>query len=134
MIDGQYGNRHSPNCRSANESWTIPGKVMFPLVSSWMKQRNKLSRLAITSGDVGAFMQVASVATERKIAGNGSTTVLFGDDVVDGKSKKRIVVLAQVTILTTIASSFAHQPLKLVIHDRRSSWPKEHALGISGSK
>ncbi len=103
-------------------------------MSTRVKQRNKLFRVSIAPGNIGTFVKIASKTTERQIAGNSSTTVLFSDDVVDGKAVERIVVLAHEAILAPTAGPFAHQLLKRLIHGDRSSWPTEFGPWISESK
>lgn len=112
MIDGQHFDGHSADGRATDKRRSVPGEVARPFVSARMKQRNQLSSLPISAGNVWSFVKITSITTECQVPGNRSSPVLFGDDVIDGETIERVVVLLRTAIPAVTASPIAHQPLK----------------------
>jgi hypothetical protein len=82
-IYGQYLNGCPANRSLAENTLPLKFEVLSPDVGSRVKQANKLTRLRVQSGDVGAFVTVTVRTCEGEIAQNGFTPMLLGDDVID---------------------------------------------------
>lgn len=61
-----------PDCRAANwrapdESQSIPGKVLIPLIAARIEQWCDLARLGINPGQITPFVQIALSTGKREI-------------------------------------------------------------------
>lgn len=101
-VDLQQMNRCTSRRRLGNQSSTIPGEMLVPLLPSWMKQRNDLIRDRVDARQVRPLVAVAVAARESQVFQHGGTTVLLGDDVVELKRQfserfRETTILAAVT-------------------------------------
>ncbi len=83
MIDRQQFDRRPPDRCEVDEPRSVPRKVLFPWVTTRMKQRNHLSCFRVNTRDIRSFPSVTSKATQTKISDDRSATVLPGTDVVE---------------------------------------------------
>ena len=79
-------------------------------------------------------MRIPSITTECQVPGYRLSPVLFGDDVINGETIERVIVLLRMAILAATASPITHQLLKCFIHESRSTWPTGGVPWISESK
>lgn len=63
--------------------WALEGKVIGPTVATRMKQVRYFTRDWIDPCEVGTFMKIAAMASQRQIAGVVETAMLFSNDVFD---------------------------------------------------
>ncbi len=60
-------------------------EVFTPVVQAWVKQSGELLGLGIQTSEVGAFVQIAVMASECQIFSDVRPAVLLGDDVFNMK-------------------------------------------------
>jgi len=82
-VDLQQMNRRTSGRRLSNQSSTIPGEMLVPLLPSWMKQRDDLIGDRVDARQVRSLVAVAVATRESQVFQYGGTTVLLGDDVVE---------------------------------------------------
>jgi hypothetical protein len=71
-----------------------------------MKQNLYLARHRVDSTQVWAFVQIAAMASERKIFNIIAAAVLTGDNVFD-LMRRRAMLLAELAVLATISGPLA---------------------------
>ena len=101
-VNLQQMNRCTSGRRLGNQSSTIPGEMLVPLLPSWMKQWNNLIGDRVDARQVRPFVAIAVATRESQVFQYGGTTVLLGDDVVELKRQfskrfRKSTILAAVT-------------------------------------
>ena len=115
-IDPKNGDGCPTDLGPPDEFRPFPAKMPSPPLSARVEQANDLSRDRIDAAQIRAFVEVAVVAGQGKVISEVAAPVLFGDDVFDVETRKRIVVLEQATILATILRPLPNQLPQRLIH------------------
>ena len=79
--------------------------MLFPVMFTWVKERDDFARFGINTGEISALVRVASVASQREVCRIVIAAVLAGNDVLDLERRKRQVLLFEQTVLTAMACS-----------------------------
>ena len=109
QIHSQHSNRCPADGCAADEKWTVPSEVELPLVAARVEEAHDPTRLRIYAGQIRSFSQVVIIAGESQVAWRITAFVLAGDDMLNMKSKERIVVFVDATVFATKPCSLPNQ-------------------------
>ena len=82
MIDVENIESHATDGRFGSDPRTLPSKMPFPEISTWMIQWRQLSRDWINAGEIRPFLAIAWEACQGEIRCDRDAVMLQGDDVV----------------------------------------------------
>jgi len=116
-IDLQDKDGCSPDGCQANEGWTIPTKMLGPLVTTRVEEGSDLSRERVETGDVWSFVVIARKAGQTKIARPCWASVLLGDDVIDFEGQIRVVDHRQLAVFATLVRTPPNEFRQFASHE-----------------
>ena len=102
--------------------------MIRPPVSPGVKQKLDFARHRVDSAEVWAFVQIAAMASERKIFDIIAAAMLTGDNVFD-LMRYRAMLLAKLAVLTTTSCPVSDKKPGSGVHPLISN-PGEMALGF----
>lgn len=102
----------------------FPTEMFVPMIAARMKEWNDLAVDGVKAGDIGSFVAVAGRAAERKVFGGRGSTVLPGDNVINGKPLS-IKFLSHEAVFASVMGPLSHLLFKRAIHVDLC-----HAVGI----
>ena len=77
--------------------------MLFPSVLTWVEKFGEVAAFRIEAREIGAFVRVASVASQREVGRIVIAAVLSGNDVLNLERRKGEVLLFEQTVLAAIA-------------------------------
>jgi hypothetical protein len=83
----------SSNSRQARDFAAAIGKMVVPIIESWMKQPGQLFGSGINSRKICSFVQIAVMASQRQIIRNVLAAVLTRNDMFDVKLQGLVLLL-----------------------------------------
>ena len=89
--------------------------MILPIIESRMEQASYLAGFWIEAGKVHAFVQIAVVASEREIIRRIFSSMLTGNDVLDMKGQ-RLLVLPQLAIFAGVFCASPDELTQPVVH------------------
>lgn len=90
--------------------------MLFPGVTSRMKEFDHISRVRIDSGQVRTFVEVTLMTREGEVLGVVRSAVFPGHDVLDVKAKDRIILLVNPAVFTAISGELPDTFSKTFVH------------------
>lgn len=79
--------------------------MIRPMLRSWVKEPLHQPGKRIDSGEVWTVVQIAVMAGEGEVRFDGLPAVLTGDDVLDMKTKERVISLPHAAILAALVGA-----------------------------
>jgi hypothetical protein len=108
IIHRQDGDCHPTDSGAADQIRTIPAKVSFPLVSSWIEEPGEFLALSVDPRDIWPFVAVAVQAGQSQIVEYRWPAMLSSDDVIDGKGNGGVERLRHAAILAGMVGPAPH--------------------------
>jgi hypothetical protein len=87
----------------------------MPAMTARIEQKDAFARSWIEGREIGSFEAIAPEAREREIPGNGVPAVFHGNDVIDFK-RQRIVLVRHLAVFATALRARPHQLFERALH------------------
>lgn len=115
FIHAQQIHRGPANGRQADDFTVAIFEMVFPIIEPRMEQARHFPVSRIEAGKVHPLVQVAVMTRDRQIIGKVLAAVTPGNDVLDVK-RKRLLVLTDLAILAAVFRPSPDQLTQAIVH------------------